>query len=138
MAVIVATPRRFISRRPDLTPRPRGGAVLEGWNFVTPEGLSPPTWGCQWPLKNAHFWPSKSAHSGESPRGGSVGAQEASARSFPPSLGRDGRHRGPQSPLERTSPRRMGSRPSETGADPGAAAAELEDGARRGGPFRLE
>ena len=42
----------------------------------------------------------------------------------------------PQSPGARRSPLRMGSGPSETGADPGAAAGELEDGARRGRPFR--
>ena len=46
--------------------------------------------------------------------------------------------RGPQSPGAGRSPERMGSRPPETGAGPGAAAGGLEDGARRGGPFRLE
>lgn len=41
-------------------------------------------------------------------------------------------------PRSSTSPVSMGSKPSETGADPGATPGELEDGAGRGGSFRLE
>ena len=46
--------------------------------------------------------------------------------------------RGPQSPGEGRSPERMGSRPPETGADPGASPGEIElvPSGRR--PFRPE